>query len=168
MTIERFLIVDNTDANILFFQMLLQGLEIPEPIVSPTGDDAMNIVEAKHPQFIIACWELNGMPGTIFIQKARAKKKRKYIPCIIYSKRMSEEDVKLTKELGFQHILAMPCYALLGQLPDGDLLAVDDLQFLAGKKATIVEFQNIIHFPPLKKIKKHQPNFHPSSSLNFL
>ena len=108
MTIERFLIVDNTDANVLFFQMLLKDFEVPEPMVSPTGDDAMNIVENKHPQFIIACWELNGMPGTVFIQKARAKKKRKYIPCIIYSKRMSEEDVRLTKELGFQHILSMP------------------------------------------------------------
>jgi tetratricopeptide (TPR) repeat protein len=38
----------------------------------------------------------------------RSRKKRKFVPCVIFSKRMTEEDIILTRELGFEDILGMP------------------------------------------------------------
>ncbi|MFW7381822.1 MAG: tetratricopeptide repeat protein [Oligoflexus sp.] len=108
MAIERFLILDDNATNALFFEMLLRDLGYKHIHVSPTGDHAIEIAEKNHLQFVICVWELKGMPGTLFIQKLRSKKKRKFIPCIIYSKRMSAEDVQLTQELGYKDILAMP------------------------------------------------------------
>ena len=107
MGMERFLVVDNDQGNALFFEMLFKDLGFDIHLAT-TGDEAINIVKEKHIQMIIVAWELAGMPGTIFIQKARQSRNRKYLPCLIYSKRMSEEDVKLTHDLGFPDILPMP------------------------------------------------------------
>ncbi|SMF66362.1 tetratricopeptide repeat protein [Pseudobacteriovorax antillogorgiicola] len=108
MGIERVLLLDDNTSNTLFFEMLLKDMGMKEVVSSPTGDDALILADKKHVQFVICSWELAGMPGTIFIQKLRAKKRRKYIPCIIYSKRMEEQEVRLTQELGFKNILSMP------------------------------------------------------------
>lgn len=108
MGIDRVLLLDDNTSNTLFFEMLLKDIGLKEVLTSPTGDDALIIADKNHIQFVICSWELTGMPGTLFIQKLRAKKKRKYIPCVIYSKRMDSEAVQLTKELGFENILEMP------------------------------------------------------------
>lgn len=108
MAIERFLILDDNKPNALFFEMLLRELGYEDIHISPTGEDALRIADKKHIQFVICAWEMKGMPGTLYIQKLRSKRKRKYLPCVIYSKRMGEQDVRLTKELGFQNILSMP------------------------------------------------------------
>ena len=108
MKIERFLLLDDNTTNTLFFEMLLKELGYTEVFTSPTGDDALIVAEKNHIQFVICAWELQGMPGTVFIQKLRAKKRRRYLPCVIYSKRMESDDVGLTQDLGFKHILAMP------------------------------------------------------------
>ncbi|NRA65235.1 MAG: tetratricopeptide repeat protein [Pseudobacteriovorax sp.] len=108
MAIQRILVLDDNTTNTLFFEVLLKDLGFEEVFISPTGADAIKIAEKNHIQFVICSWELSGMPGTVFIQKLRARKKRKYIPCVIYSKRMNEQDVQLTKELGFKNILPMP------------------------------------------------------------
>jgi tetratricopeptide (TPR) repeat protein len=108
MSIERFLILDDSTGNTLFFEMLLKEMGFSKIITSPTGDDAIIQSDKQHVQFFIVAWELKGMPGTVFVQKARSKKRRRFAPCIIFSKRMSPEDVKLTRDLGFTNILAMP------------------------------------------------------------
>lgn len=108
MGIQRILLLDDNTSNTLFFEMLLKEMGIEEVYTSPTGDDALELAETKHVQFVICSWELSGMPGTVFIQRLRARKKRKYIPCVIYSKRMDENEVTLTKELGFKNILPLP------------------------------------------------------------
>jgi len=108
MNFERFLILDDNAKNVLFFEMVLKDLGYHNTINSPTGDDALYQADVNPVQFFIVAWELKGMPGTIFIQKMRSRKKRKFVPCIIFSKRMTEEDIALTKELGFDDILGMP------------------------------------------------------------
>lgn len=108
MAIERFLLLDDNSGNQLFFEMLLKEIGANKIISSPTGDDALLQADEQHAQFFICAWELNGMPGTVFIQKIRQKRKRMFAPCLIYSKRMSDEDVRLTRELGFADILSMP------------------------------------------------------------
>ena len=107
MSLERFLIVDNDTANTLFFEMLFKDLGY-NPMTSSTGAEALKIVKDHHIQFVVVAWELQSMPGTVFIQKARTMRKKKFMPCLIYSKRMSDEDVKLTESLGFKDILPMP------------------------------------------------------------
>lgn len=109
MKVDRILIVDSDDANVLFFEMLFKELGYEKISTAKTGSHGLELVEKDHIQFIIVAWELSaGMSGTVFIQKARTRRKRKYLPCLIYSKRMSNEDVQLTKELGFKDILSMP------------------------------------------------------------
>ncbi len=108
MSIQRVLLLDDNTTNTLFFEVLLKEIGVTEVYTSPTGDDALLLADKKHVQFVICAWELSGMPGTIFIQKLRSRKKRKYIPCVIYSKRMESQEVTLTKELGFKNILPMP------------------------------------------------------------
>jgi tetratricopeptide (TPR) repeat protein len=108
MAIDRFMILDDSTGNTLFYEMLLKELGYSNITICPTGDDALIQADKNHIQFYIVAWELKGMPGTIFIQKARAKKKRRFVPCIIYSKRMAPDDVKLTKDLGFTNILSLP------------------------------------------------------------
>jgi predicted Zn-dependent protease len=108
MAIERFMILDDSTGNTLFFEMLLKELGYSNITISPTGDDALIMADKNHIQFYIVAWELKGMPGTIFMQKARSKKKRRFVPCILYSKRMSADDAKLTRDLGFTNILSLP------------------------------------------------------------
>lgn len=107
MGLNRFLVVDGDQGNALFFEMLFKDLGF-EPSFATTGHDALEVVKVQHTQMIIVAWELSGMPGTVFIQKARHARNRRYMPCLIYSKRMSESDIKLTKDLGFPDILQMP------------------------------------------------------------
>lgn len=106
--IERVLIVDDNAANVLFFEMILQELGIRDAFKTTTGDDGIELVKKHHIQMIIVAWELKGMPGTTFIQRARRARKRRHLPCLIYSKRMTDDDVKLTRDLGFNDILSLP------------------------------------------------------------
>jgi tetratricopeptide (TPR) repeat protein len=109
MAIERILIVDGDEANLLFFELLLRDMGIPYIFSSRSGAEGLELAEREHAQMLICAWELeHGMSGTLFVQKVKAKRRRKYMPCLIYSKRMKEEDIQLTRELGFQDILPMP------------------------------------------------------------
>jgi len=106
--ISRFMIVDEQDANLLFFEMLLKAIGYNDVITAKTGAEAALLVEQKAPQFVLVAWELGSMPGTVFVQKIRAARKRRHLPFIIYSKRMSEQDAALLKELGIDNVLTMP------------------------------------------------------------
>jgi tetratricopeptide (TPR) repeat protein len=108
MAVERFIVVDDADQNLLFFQVLLKEIGIENCVTSTNSVEALELIDTQHIQFVICAWEMGPMPGTVFVQKARAKKNRKYMPCLIYSKRMAEGDVNLTRELGFNSILSMP------------------------------------------------------------
>lgn len=151
MAIERFLIVDDNTGNTLFFEMMLKELGYSNIFIAPTGDDALIQADKHHIQFFIVAWELQGMPGTIFVQKARSKRKRRFVPCLIYSKRMSVEDVSLTKELGFKDILAMPFDRKVAK----DLIT------------SILEFENNLHprEVQLRKIEMYNLEGHPMEAL---
>jgi CheY-like chemotaxis protein len=108
MALDRVLIVDDNDANILFFEMLLGSLGFRHVFKARTGPEGLEVVKKEHVQLLVVTWEMTGLPGTIFIQKARMSRKKRYLPGIIYSKRMTPEDVSLTKELGYKDILTVP------------------------------------------------------------
>ena len=151
MSIDRFLIVDDNTGNALFFEMLLKELGFSNITVAPTGDEALIQADKNHIQFFIVAWELRGMPGTIFVQKARSKRKRRFVPCVIYSKRMAPDDVNLTKELGFKDILAMPF----------------DRQAAKDMISSIIKFESNLHprESQLRKIEMYHLEGHPMEAL---
>lgn len=107
MGIDRFLVVDEVEANILFFTVVLGDLGFKAVFSSPTGTQALSDAAKHNIQFVIAAWEMQEMPGTLLLQRLRAGK-RKQLPFLIYSKRMSAEDLVLTRELGLPNVLSLP------------------------------------------------------------
>lgn len=108
MAIERIIIVDENDANVLFFEVVLKDLGYKNVKHGRGGNDAMAIMKEQHPQFVIVAWEMAAMAGTIFVQKAREELRKPHLPYLIYSKRIGEQDLKLVRELGFANVLTMP------------------------------------------------------------
>ncbi|MEZ4742759.1 MAG: tetratricopeptide repeat protein [Bdellovibrionota bacterium] len=106
--VSRFLIVDDSEANILFFQVALQQLGKTDVFTATDGNEALTIFDRERIQFLITAWELREISGTVLVQKLRSDRRKMYTPCLIYSKRMSEDDIKLTKELGLDNVLGMP------------------------------------------------------------
>jgi tetratricopeptide (TPR) repeat protein len=105
--VDRYLILDEVEANILFFQVLLEELGKSHIHTATNGSEAEQIVSRENIQFVITAWEMDVMPGTVFIQRVR-RAKRKNLPCLIFSKKMNEQEIRLTKELGIKNILGMP------------------------------------------------------------
>ena len=108
MASEKFLVVDDAEENLLFFQVVLKEMGITEVMTATNGHDALKKAEAEKVKFVIIAWEMSPMPGTVFVQKFTEPAKRKHIPCLIYSKKMSTDEVKLTQDLGLKDILGMP------------------------------------------------------------
>ena len=105
--IDKVLVIDESDANLLFWEMLLPELKLTV-FKSRAGAEALEIIEKESIPLAIVAWELTSMPGTVLIQKARESRKRRRMPFLIYSKRMSDDDVALARELGNESILSLP------------------------------------------------------------
>ena len=108
MPITRVMIVDDDEANTLFFQVVLKDLGEFQVITSPSGEEAIKAARDTDAQLVIVAWELKAMPGTVLVQKLKAARGRKYVPYLIYSKRMSEEDARLAREIGLPDVMTMP------------------------------------------------------------
>lgn len=105
---KRFLIVDEVEANVLFFSVVLRDLGFSDVVSASNGNDGLAKAKAQAVQFVIVAWEMRQMSGTYFIQRLKTQSKRAHIPYLIYSKRMSEEDLRLTREMGLPNVLALP------------------------------------------------------------
>ncbi len=106
--IERVLVVDESESNLLFFEMVLQQTGKNFRIFTSTSaNEAETLVKNENIQMVIAAWEMNIMPGTVLVQRLRNQRNRN-LPCLIFSKRMKEEDVTLVREIGLEDILGMP------------------------------------------------------------
>ena len=105
--IEKVIIVDESDGNVLFWEMLLTDLKLTI-FKARTGAKALEVIEKEDIQLAIVAWELSSMSGAILLQKVKANTKRRRMPFIIYSKRMSDEDVQITREIGVDNVLNMP------------------------------------------------------------
>jgi CheY-like chemotaxis protein len=89
MAIDRIVIVDESDANILFFEVVLKDLGFKDVQVGRGGNHAIEVMKKNHSQFAIVAWEMTAMPGTIFVQKARQELRKRHLPYLIYSKRLT-------------------------------------------------------------------------------
>ena len=65
------------------------------------------MIEAKRIQFMIVCRELQEALGTTFIQKVHERREMSFIPALIYSIKIDENCVRLSKELGI-NVLKVP------------------------------------------------------------
>ena len=85
--IEKVIIIDESDANVLFWEMLLAdfGLQI---FKTRAGAEGLQLIEKENIPLAIVAWELSSMPGTVLIQKAKESKKRRRMPFLIYSSRI--------------------------------------------------------------------------------
>lgn len=107
--IERILIVDDNDANVLYFQSLLAQMDGSLKVfTASTGAQGEVMVQAERINFIICAWEMNPMPGTVFVQRVHRERLNRYLPFLIFSKRMDDTDIKLTQELGLNNVVKMP------------------------------------------------------------
>ncbi len=106
-TIDKVIVIDESDANVLFWEMMLPELNL-KVFKTRAGAEALDLIEKESIPLAIVAWELTSMPGTILIQKARESRKRRRMPFLIYSKRMSDEDVAVAKELGSDSIINLP------------------------------------------------------------
>jgi tetratricopeptide (TPR) repeat protein len=107
MAVQKILLVDEVEANALFFSVVLADLGFRDVLTAVSGDQALMIAKEHAVQFVVAAWEMTSMPGTLLMQKLRTGKRR-HIPYLIYSKRMSADDLKLTEELGIKNVLTLP------------------------------------------------------------
>lgn len=105
--IEKVIIIDESDANVLFWEMVLAdfGLQI---FKTRAGAEGLQLIEKENIPLAIVAWELSSMPGTVLIQKAKESKKRRRMPFLIYSSRMSDEDIVFAKEMGLENLVPMP------------------------------------------------------------
>lgn len=108
MPIERLMIVDEEEKNLLFFQVLLSELGLTKVYAVANANEALIEAGDREIQMMIVAWEMSTMPGTLLIQKLRALRGRRHVPYLIYSKRMGPDDVNLAKELGLENVLPMP------------------------------------------------------------
>src|SRR5690606_29769280 len=103
-----FLVVDESDAIALMWTMLLKDLGFENVTHCKTGYEALAKAKETGTQFIITAWEVNALPGTIFVQKVQQELRKRPLPFLIYSNRLTEDDIRLLKELGHENVLPTP------------------------------------------------------------
>ena len=115
------MIVDGKEENAIFFKVLLMNRQYQNITMCKSGEEALELIETKRIQFIITAWELPGMTGTAFVQRVKAKRQFAHIPFVLYSARLSPDEIKLTSELGLRNIIRMPvtedgAFAVIGHV----------------------------------------------------
>lgn len=126
MPIERLMIVDEDESNLLFFQVLLSELGLTKVYAVSSAHQALEEAKDRDIQMMVVAWEMKTMPGTVLIQKLRSMRGRRGIPYLIYSKRMAESDVKLASELGLQNLMSMPFDRAKAKAVLQDIMAKED------------------------------------------
>ncbi|RYZ92668.1 MAG: tetratricopeptide repeat protein [Proteobacteria bacterium] len=154
MKMERFLILDPADSHYLLLDKALRELNYKNIFRAKTGDEALVMVEKEHIQFVITRWELDGMSGTIFIQKLRRKKKGRATAALLYSSRMNDADIELAADCGIENILKIPF----------------DLDSVKTKIASIVDREE--NLPPreirLRKVQDYLTGSQPTEAFKLL
>ena len=110
MTIEklrRFLVVSENPDHLGFFRGMMRENRIQDVGVCDDPRQAVAMLEAKRIQFAVIEREMTKVTGPLLIQKIRAERQFAYIPCLLFSKDLSEESVRLVKELG-KDVLRVP------------------------------------------------------------
>lgn len=105
--IDTALIIDENDAQVLFWEMLLSEMNL-KVVKARAGAEGLDKIEKENIPFAVVAWELSSMPGTLLVQKARQSRKKRRMPFVIYTTRMSESEASLLRELGMDSIVTLP------------------------------------------------------------
>ena len=108
-TISRFLVIDAEEENLTWFKVKLGMLQYSSITLCQTVDEAMAALENKSIQFIIARWELTPVSGTAFVQRVLAMEKYSFLPFIIFSDRITDDEEQFLNGLGVTNIMPFPC-----------------------------------------------------------
>lgn len=74
--IEKILIIDGHEANLLFLELLVSEMGFAHVFKAKTADEGLDIVEKQVIQFILVALELNyGMSGTLLFKKPKQNEK---------------------------------------------------------------------------------------------
>ena len=103
--ISRFLIVDTDQDAATQFKVLLGRLQYQNITIAQDGEQALELMETKRIQFILASWDIEPMSGTAFVQRVLATDKFRYTPFLIYSNRLSDQDIEMFQHFGLENIL---------------------------------------------------------------
>jgi len=102
------MVVDGNEDTSIFFKVLLMNHQHQNITTAKSPEEALALIEQKRIQFVITSWELPMMTGAAFIQRVKAKRQFSHIPFVIYSTKLSNDELKLTHELGFRNIIRFP------------------------------------------------------------
>jgi tetratricopeptide (TPR) repeat protein len=108
MAVSRILIVDNRAKETSFFTELLTDMGIKSVFRSDNSIDALETLPKKKIQMAVVSLDILPTPGTVFIQQLRNMPEFKYLPLCVYSEKVSDDDIFLMQELGFDNILRPP------------------------------------------------------------
>lgn len=108
MAVERVLLVGDTEANNLFFEVIMNELGISQVKSVVNAAEGIEICKQDRIQFVIAAWESSPIPGTVLVQKVRDSRRTRRMPFLIYSKRLGTEELALIRDVGMTNVLGMP------------------------------------------------------------
>lgn len=77
---------------------------------SNAGYDALECIQNKQGRFdvLLCSWELRGLSGYIFMQKARENSKYRHTPFVMFSHLLTQEATTLLTEFGINHCFVKP------------------------------------------------------------
>lgn len=105
--IKRFLVVSENPEHTGFFRGLLRENRIQDVTVCEDPRQAITMLEAKRIQFAIVEREMKALTGPILVQKIKGERQFAYLCCLLFSKDLTEESIRLAKELG-KDVLRVP------------------------------------------------------------
>lgn len=106
--VETALVVDEFEANALFWDNLLKESGLSSVILCRTGPESVEQLKQKRIDLIVANWNLTSTPGFVFVQKVRCNKRWRYIPLIVHAAKPSPDDFKLIQDLNLENFVQLP------------------------------------------------------------
>lgn len=106
--VETALIVDDSDPNVVFWDIILKERNIANIITARSGSEALQHLREQKIDFLVVSWNLSSTPGYVLIQKIRCNKKWRTKPLIVYSAKPSPEDFQLIREIGIENFVQQP------------------------------------------------------------
>ena len=126
MPISRIVIVDNRTKETGFFTELLTDMGIPTVFNADNSFYAMEILHKKKVQFAIVSLDIQPTPGAVFVQQLRNMPEYRYLPICVYSNDVTDADITLMQQLGFDNILRPPFEAGIVSNFIGKLIQAED------------------------------------------
>jgi tetratricopeptide (TPR) repeat protein len=105
--IKRFLIVSEKEESNAFFKILLREKQVQDITQCFRATEAVEMLDLKRIQFVIVEREMETMSGSVLLQRIRSLRQFAYVPILLFSSSLSEESIRLAKELG-KDILKVP------------------------------------------------------------